>query len=107
MLKVNRIRMIFDERVNAYVNNAAKNIFNNNQSPIFEMLNISLRFDLLRIILDMTYGFIPIMSKNVWSDTVWQIAWKLDDYYWKSTSIVYERNDNWQTSVSQLVVFRR
>ena len=89
----NRIRMIFDERVNMYINNVNNNELNNNQSPIFDMLNVSLRFGLLRSILDMVFGFIPVMSKKIWSNRVWQAAWKLDDLYWKSTSIVYDRND--------------
>ena len=51
------------------------------------------RFDLLRVVLDMVYGVNPIIPKKVWSNMVWQTAWKLDDYYWKSTSFVFKRND--------------
>ena len=91
MDRENRIRKIFDERVNMFVNNAA--VRNNNRhSLIFEMLNISLRFGLLRVILDMTLGLKHIMPKKKWSDKVWQAAWKLDDCYSKSASLVYERN---------------
>ena len=92
MDKENRIRRIFDERVNMFVNNAAVRD-NSRHSPIFEMLNISLRFGLLRTILDMTFGLKQIIPKKNWADKVWQAAWALDDCFWKNTSLVYERND--------------
>ena len=36
---------------------------------------------------------VPLCQKIRWSDTVWQIAWKLDDCYWKSTALLYNIND--------------
>ena len=89
----NRIRMIYDKRIAGYLSDRGRSKVNKNLSPIFEMLNTSVRFGLLNTILEMSYDYIPIMSKKKWSYKVWQIAWMLDDCYWKSTALLYNRND--------------
>ena len=93
MDKGNRVRMIYDERIRAYVKNPDAGRGNFIESPIFEILNTSIRFGLLDSILEMSFGLCPIMTKKKWSDIVWRIAWRLDDCFWKSTALLYGRND--------------
>ena len=89
----NRIRMVFSERLTAYLNDPVAGMNNRNQSPVFDILNTSIRFGLLGTVIDMSLGRIPVMPKKKWSDSIWSIAWKLDDSFWKSTVLLYNRND--------------
>ena len=66
---------------------------NSHSSPIFEMLETCVRFNLLEKVLEMTFGYVNVIGKKVWSRMVWDKAWILDDAYWKSTGILHEQND--------------
>ena len=89
----NRHNIIFHARVRDYVRQSNENVVNVQGSPIFEMLETCIRFDLLEKVLEMTFGYTNVISKKAWSGMVWEKAWKLDDAYWKSTSILHEQND--------------
>ena len=84
-------RRVFNSRVRNYVEGA--NPTNPHCSPIFEILDTSVRFDLLNAILNMAFGHTAISAKKVWSKLVWDRAWRLDDIYWKSTTILHGNND--------------
>ena len=47
--------MIYNDRLVAYVNDLGTSRNNKDQSPIFEILNTSLRFGLLDTILEMSF----------------------------------------------------
>ena len=89
----NRQKQVFMSRVRDYV--IGRNVLNGNPhcSPIFEMLDTSVRFDLLHSTLEMDLGNAQIVQKKAWSNLVWDKAWRLDDAFWKSTSLAYENND--------------
>ena len=89
----NRQKQVFVSRVRDYVIN--RNAINNNPhcSPVFDMLDTSVRFDLLEPILEMVLGDAQVTHKKAWSKLVWEKAWSLDDAFWKSTRFVYSKND--------------
>ena len=86
-----RQKQVFMSRVRDYVVN--RNVINGNPhcSPVFEMLDTSVRFDLLEPILEMIFGDTQITHKKAWSKLIWEKAWSLDDAFWKSTRLVYDK----------------
>ena len=57
------------------------------------MLEVSIRFDLLENILEMTFGHAQLTSKKTWSKLVWDRARNLDDIYWRSTTVLHGKLD--------------
>ena len=99
----NTLRKVFNVRVRYYVR--GNNESNPHNSPIFEMLDTSVRFGLLNTILEMTFGYTATVAKKAWSKLVWDHAWELDDIYWKSSVFLHE-NYRWDT-ISHLVGYSR
>ena len=87
----NTLKQVFNDRVRKYVRGEGRE--NPQNSPIFEMLNTSVRFGLLNTILEMALGYTGIISKKRWSKIVWELAWRLDDLFWKSSIFLHGKND--------------
>ena len=56
-------------------------------SPIFDMLTISIIFELFNTIGNaLATGMVP--SKKMWADLVWTKAWRMEDKLWASNGIL-------------------
>ena len=87
------LKRIFKARVTDYVQKNRTLKHNPHNSPICDMLDTSIRFNLLEDILKMTFGYAPTIPKKAWSKMVWDRARKLDDICWKSTAIIAEKTE--------------
>ena len=86
------IRKVFVERTKNIEKERhllAENVHN---SPSFEIYNAAIRMGLFNILCDMTCGRKPLCTKKSWSKYVWEKAWKLEDLFWASTSIIQDND---------------
>ena len=92
MINNNRLSTIFKARVLDYLKDRENGESNVHCSPIFSMLNSSKKLGLIDIVLDTICGRVRF-SKSMWSKMVWEKAWETDDAYWRSTCLIFKRND--------------
>ena len=71
-------RNILLRRSNKYLENRAQSKLNLNDSPIFEILNVAERLNLIDLCLNMIQNG-HVYSKSGWSKIVWDKAWRLED----------------------------
>ena len=85
------IRKIFESRFKVFMSDIDKCTRNQFLSPIFDMLSISIIFDLLLPINNaLQTGVVP--GKQTWSKIVWTRAWRLEDNLWASNGIINEKS---------------
>ena len=89
----NLLKRVFTARVTDYILKNGTLKSNPYNSPIFNMLDTSIRFNLLEIVLNMAFGYAQVTPKKAWSELVWDRARRLDDICWKSTMVIYEKTD--------------
>ena len=70
---------VFRQRLIKFCNDIKNKQKNPYDSPIFDILNIALVFGVVGTIKAMSGGNRPIVSKNAWSQLIWERAWRLDD----------------------------
>ena len=69
------------------------NATNIHRSPIYEILNTCKKFGLFNKLMRMINGQDRFLGKKSWSKIVWDSAWKYDDAFWKSVSIIDRKTD--------------
>ena len=89
----NVIRKIFEYKLMQFSTDTAKCRENKFKSPIFDILEIAIKFGLYGVIKDMTFNIVPVSPKKRWSNLVWQRAWKLEDSNWRAANIILKEND--------------
>ena len=87
------IRQVFVERTKLIKHDRRIIIENVHNSPTFEIYNAASRMGIVNILSDMTCGRKTLCTKKSWSRYVWDWAWKLEDLYWLSTSIIKKDKD--------------
>ena len=87
-----RLSTLFKARVIDYLSDRKRGECNSHNSPVYGMLNACKRLGVLDIALR-AIGGTAIYSKNMWSKMAWEKAWEMDDAYWRSTSVIFNRND--------------
>ena len=81
------IRKIFVARFEVFMSDVDMYVRNQFHSPIFDMLSISITFDLITHINNaVVTGTVP--SKKFWSNLVWTKAWHIEDRLWASNGIL-------------------
>ena len=75
-------KKIFCERANFYFLNMQFGMENSYQSAVFDLLNVSCVFGLLKGVKDMAQRH-HFCTKNVWNNMVWKKGWFLEDLHWK------------------------
>ena len=81
------IRKIFEARFKVFVSDVDKQTRNQFMSPVFDILSISIIFNLLVSINNaLVTGVVP--SKKVWSYLVWTKAWRMEDRLWARNGIL-------------------
>ena len=71
-------KAILLRRSNKFLENRALSKLNENDSPIFEILNVAERLGLIDVCFNMIHNG-HVYSKPVWSKLVWEKAWLLED----------------------------
>ena len=66
---------------------------NVHNSPTSEIYNAASGMGIFNILSDSTCDRKTLCTKKSWSRYVWDRAWKLEDLYWASTSIIKKDND--------------
>ena len=81
------IRRIFAARFKVFASDINKHARNQFMSPIFDMLTISIIFELFNTIGNaLATGMVP--SKKMWADLAWTKAWRMEDKLWASNGIL-------------------
>ena len=89
----NTVKKIFELRLTQFSCDMIKSRENRFRSPVFDILNIAIKFGLYEAIKDMTLQKIPLPSKKRWSTLVWQRAWNLEDINWRASNMIHQDND--------------
>ena len=95
------IKKVFINRVHAFINDRARGILNQHNSPTFSMLNTAVKFGVLSTICDMVTGKNDVMPRKEWSKMIWDKATMIDDVYWESTKMLHHNNDLLHISLTQ------
>ena len=80
-LEGNVMRSIFCRGTEYFLvnqNECRENLF---QSPIYDLLNVSVTFDCLNDVQNMVLRG-HLWSKQIWKDKAWNKAWQLEDVFW-------------------------
>ena len=89
----NTVKKIFELRLTQFSCDMIKSRENRFRSPVFDILNVAIKFGLYEAIKDMTLQKIPLPSKKRWSTLVWQRAWNLEDINWRASNMIHQDND--------------
>ena len=71
------VKMIFVQRCIAFDRNMEAGLTNKFDSPIFDILRMSLCFNLYNEVMRMVKG-LAVFSKSQWSKMVWRKAWQVE-----------------------------
>ena len=71
----------FIMRCNFFMKNVNRGLANKFAGPIFNMLKMAICFGMLNEVIRMVNG-VTIHSKKQWKDTIWKMAWSLEDEDW-------------------------
>ena len=87
------VRNVFVERTKLIEQDRCVLRENPHNSLTFEIYDAASRMGVFNILCDMVCGRKTLCTKKSWSKYVWDRAWKLEDLYWSSTSIIKKDND--------------
>ena len=97
----NVVRRVFIERVRDFKNRNDTNLENVHASPTFEILLAATKLGVLNILYDICDNRKTCIPKKMWSNCIWNKAWKIEDLYWASSLFLHKDNDLLVRSIGQ------
>ena len=79
-------KKVFKLRARKFNDDIGEGIKNLYDSPIFDLLRISIIFGLYETVMNMTFNS-HTYSKGIWKKIVWAGAWEVEDKDWSITSM--------------------
>ena len=81
--------MFFNSRLVQFNNDIAKGARNEFNSPVFDILKISILYGLYREVCKMLIG-VAVFSKRQWKEIVWKRAWQIEEDSWNFTTRLFD-----------------
>ena len=75
------VSVVFVNRAKSFFNNAENRLNNDYGSPVYDLLNTVILFDLTDQVKNMVYRGLT-SGRAHWREQIWKRAWELEDVYW-------------------------
>ena len=82
-------KTVFIKRTLEFVKNIPENILNKYDSPVYDILKVTIIYGLLDDIMHMIAGT-RVYDKITWRNKVWKIAWEIDENDWRMKTLYFK-----------------